>query len=98
MTPLVNDRWRGVFVAAEISAVTFTRLPRGSIISSRGVAICGKKAEVGAHTDLDMQIGALLVDEASRRATGADAKKLAEWAKSLARQESQFAGQSSPTR
>ncbi len=42
----------------------------------------GKKAEAGAHADLDMLTGALLIEEASQRA-GADAKKLKDWAKSL---------------
>ncbi|HEX9787594.1 MAG TPA: alpha-1,4-glucan--maltose-1-phosphate maltosyltransferase [Candidatus Binatia bacterium] len=82
MTPLVNDRWRGAFVAAEIGRYVYTLSAWVDRFKSWRRDL-RKKAEAGAHTDLDMLTGALLVEEASRRATGADAKTLAERAKSL---------------
>jgi starch synthase (maltosyl-transferring) len=42
-----------------------------------------KKAEVGAHTELDFLTGALWIEEAAKRAAAADQKKLAQDAKSL---------------
>jgi starch synthase (maltosyl-transferring) len=82
MEPLANDRWRGVFVAAEIGHYfyTLTAWVDGFQSWRRDLR---KRAEAGAHTDLDMLTGGLLVEEASKRAAGADAKKLVEWAKNL---------------
>jgi starch synthase (maltosyl-transferring) len=82
MEPLANDRWRGEFVAAEIGRYfyTLTAWVDGFQSWRRDLR---KRAEAGAHTDLDMLTGGLLVEEASKRAAGADAKKLVEWAKNL---------------
>ncbi len=82
MTPLVNDRWRGVFVAAETGRYVYTLSAWVDRFKSWRRDL-RKKADAGAHTDLDMLNGALLIEEASKRATAADAKKLAEWAKNL---------------
>jgi len=82
MAPLINDRWRGVFVASELGRYVYTLSAWINRFKSWRRDL-RKKAEAGAHTDLDMQTGALLVEEASKRASGADAKKLAEWAKNL---------------
>ncbi|MGH7795833.1 MAG: alpha-1,4-glucan--maltose-1-phosphate maltosyltransferase [Candidatus Binatia bacterium] len=82
MTPLVNDRWRGVFVAAETGRYVYTLSAWVDRFKSWRRDL-RKKADAGAHTDLDMLTGALLIEEASKRATAADAKKLAEWAKNL---------------
>lgn len=82
MAPLVNDRWRGVFVAAELGRYVYTLSAWVDRFKSWRRDL-RKKAEAGAHTDLDMLTGALLVEEASKRASGADAKRLAEWAKNL---------------
>jgi starch synthase (maltosyl-transferring) len=82
MAPLINDRWRGVFVAGELGRYVYTLSAWINRFKSWRRDL-RKKAEAGAHTDLDMQTGALLVEEASKRASGADARRLAEWAKNL---------------
>jgi starch synthase (maltosyl-transferring) len=82
MTPLVNDRWRGVFIAAEIGRYVYAPSAWVDRFKSWRRDL-RKKADANAHTDLDMVTGALLVEEASKRAARADAKKLGEWAMNL---------------
>ena len=81
MTALVNDRWRGLFVADEIGRYVYTVTAWVDRFESWRRDL-RKKAEAGAHTDLDLIAGAQLIQDGSRRA-GADAKKLTDWAKSL---------------
>jgi starch synthase (maltosyl-transferring) len=81
MEPLINDRWRGVFVADEIGRYVYTITAWVDRFKSWRRDL-EKKANAAAHTDLDMLTGASLIEETSARA-GADAKKLTEWAKSL---------------
>ena len=82
MTPLVNDRWRGEFAAADAGRYVYTLSAWVDRFKSWRRDL-RKKADAGAHTDLDILTGALLVEEASKRAGGADAKALADWAKNL---------------
>jgi starch synthase (maltosyl-transferring) len=82
MTPLVNDRWRGEFVAADTGRYVYTLSAWVDRFKSWRRDL-RKKADAGAHTDLDILTGALLVEEASKRAGGANAKALADWAKNL---------------
>ncbi|HEX9453889.1 MAG TPA: alpha-1,4-glucan--maltose-1-phosphate maltosyltransferase [Candidatus Binatia bacterium] len=82
MTPLVNDRWRGGFVVGEIGRYLYAISAWVDRFRSWRRDL-QKKVDAGVHTDLDMLTGALLVEEASRRAAGDDAKKLAQWAKQL---------------
>ena len=82
MTPLVNDRWRSAFAVTEIGRYVYTLSAWVDRFKSWRRDL-RKKADAHTHTDLDMLTGALLVEEASRRAVGADAKKLAAWAKTL---------------
>ena len=82
MTPLVNDRWRSAFAVAEIGRYVYTLSAWVDRFKSWRRDL-RKKADANTHTDLDMLTGALLVEEASRRAAGADAKKLAAWANTL---------------
>jgi len=82
MTPLVNDRWRGEFAAADTGRYVYTLSAWVDRFKSWRRDL-RKKADAGAHTDLDILTGALLVEEASKRAGGADAKALADWAKNL---------------
>lgn len=82
MTHLVNDRWRGAFVVDEVGNYGYT------VVAwvDRFKSWCGdlrKKAEVGEHTELDMLTGAQFIEAAAKRARGADAKKLVDWAQSL---------------
>lgn len=81
MAALVNDRWRGMFVAAEVGRYVYTLVAWVDRFKSWRRDL-EKKAEAQAHADLDMRTGALLVEEAGRRA-GAEAKKLNDWARSL---------------
>jgi starch synthase (maltosyl-transferring) len=82
LTPLVNDRWRGGFVVAELGRYLYAISAWVDRFRSWRRDL-QKKAEAGVHTDLDMLTGALLVEAASRRACGEDAKKLAAWARQL---------------
>ena len=82
MTPLLNDRWRGAFVVDEVGNYGYTVLAWVDRFRSwRGDL--RKKAEVGEHTELDILTGAQFIEAAAKRARGADAKKLADWAQSL---------------
>ncbi|MGH7854055.1 MAG: alpha-1,4-glucan--maltose-1-phosphate maltosyltransferase [Candidatus Binatia bacterium] len=81
MAALVNDRWRGVFVADDIGRYLYTVTAWVDRFKSwRGDL--GKKAEAGTHTDLDMLAGAQLIEDTGKRA-GGDAKRLNDRAKSL---------------
>jgi starch synthase (maltosyl-transferring) len=82
MTPLVNDRWRGTFVAGEIGRYVYSLIAWVDHFQSWRRDL-RKKADAGALTDVDLLTGAPLLEEASKRATGAAAKKLAEAAKHL---------------
>mgnify|MGYP003575112335 CR=1 FL=1 len=81
MAALVNDRWRGMFVAAEVGRYVYTLVAWVDRFKSWRRDL-EKRAEAQAHADLDMRTGALLVEEAGGRA-GAEAKKLNDWARSL---------------
>jgi starch synthase (maltosyl-transferring) len=82
MTPLANDRWRGVFVPAEIGRYFYTLAAWVDRFRSWRQDL-RKRAAAEAHTDLDMLIGGELVEEARKRAAGADAGQLVEWARDL---------------
>lgn len=81
MTALVNDRWRGMFIADEIGRYVYTVTAWVDRFKSWRRDL-GKKVEAGAHADLDVLAGAQLIEDASKRA-GADATRLNDWAKSL---------------
>jgi starch synthase (maltosyl-transferring) len=81
MEALVNDRWRGVFIADEIGRYVYTITAWVDRFKSWRRDL-EKKANASAHTDVDMLVGAALIEEASTRA-GVDGKKLKEWAKRL---------------
>ncbi|MEO8125917.1 MAG: alpha-1,4-glucan--maltose-1-phosphate maltosyltransferase [Bryobacteraceae bacterium] len=79
MRPLGNDRWRGVFQVSEIGRYVYTvegwvdrfRTWRGDLI---------KRLDAGQNVDVEMMIGAGLVEAAARRAEGAAAEALLRWA------------------
>ena len=81
MEALVNDRWRGVFIADEIGRYVYTITAWVDRFKSWRRDL-EKKANASAHTDVDMLVGAALIEEASTRA-GVDGKKLKDWAKRL---------------
>ena len=82
MQPLVNDRWRGTFVAAEVGQYFYSLAGWIDRFKSWRRDL-QKKAEVGEHTDLDLLTGALLIDEAAERAAAENAQQLAQAAKTL---------------
>jgi starch synthase (maltosyl-transferring) len=82
MQPLVNDRWRGAFIADRVGRYVYTLIAWVDRFKSWRRDL-RKKADVGEHTDLDMLTGAQLIEAAAERAGGADAKKLADWAQNL---------------
>lgn len=82
MQPLVNDRWRGTFVAAEVGQYFYSLAGWIDRFKSWRRDL-QKKAEVGEHTDLDLLTGALLIDEVAERAAAENARQLAQAAKTL---------------
>jgi starch synthase (maltosyl-transferring) len=82
MTTLVNDRWRGEFVAAEIGGYRYTI--QGWIDHfqtwSRDLA---KRIEAGQEVSVDLLIGSEMVEQASERAEGADRASLNQYAAAL---------------
>ena len=91
----MNDRWRGVFVAAEIGQYVYTLAAWVDQFKSWRRDL-QKKAEVGEHTELDFLTGALWIEEAAGRAAAADPKKLAQDGKKLARQRPNFIRKARP--
>jgi starch synthase (maltosyl-transferring) len=90
MAPLVNDRWRGMFVTDEIGRYVYTVTAWVDRFKSWRRDL-GKKAAARTHADLDMLTGAQLIEETSHRA-GADAGRLKEWVKSLRDKKQSLAG------
>jgi len=82
MQSLVNDRWRGMFVAAEVGRYFYSLAGWIDRFKSWRRDL-QKKADVGEHTELDLQTGALLIDEAAARAAAQDARQLVQAAKTL---------------
>ncbi|HKY09068.1 MAG TPA: alpha-1,4-glucan--maltose-1-phosphate maltosyltransferase, partial [Candidatus Binatia bacterium] len=80
MTPLVNDRWRGEFVAAEIGRYVYSVIAWVDRFKSWRRDLV-KRAEAGTHTELDMLSGAQLIEDAGERAD--DPSKLRSAAKRL---------------
>ncbi len=82
MMPLVNDRWRGEFVVADLGGYRYTI--QGWIDHfqtwSRDLA---KRIEAGQDVSVDLLIGAELVEQASERAGGADRESLLRYATQL---------------
>lgn len=82
LSPLVNDRWQGVFTVSEIGRYVYTIVGWVDhfLTWRRGMA---KKIEAGQDVSVDLLIGAELVEQASQRATGDDSSQLQTWAASL---------------
>ena len=85
MAALVNDRWRGVFPVADIGGYEYTIIAWVDRFASWRHDL----ARWVAPEDivLALQGGAALIAALSRRARGADAKALREWARHLGSQE-----------
>jgi starch synthase (maltosyl-transferring) len=76
---LVNDRWRGEFNVTELGHYRYTVQAWVSHFKSWRQGLT-KKFDAGQDISVDLLTGADLVEAASRRATGSDAKSLKEWA------------------
>ena len=82
MEPLVNDRWRGSFVVAEVGRYVYTVLAWVDQFKSwrRDLA---KKSQAGREVSVEFLVGARLIQEANQRAPEPDAQRMKEWASTL---------------
>ncbi len=79
---LINDRWRGSFTVTELGRYRYTVQAWVDHFKSWRQAL-GKKVEAGQDVSIDLSVGAALVEEASKRASGKVAKRLRELSASL---------------
>jgi starch synthase (maltosyl-transferring) len=82
MTPLGNDRWRGAFTVDGSGVYRYTLTAWIDRFTSWCRALT-KKVEAEQDVAVDLLIGAELVDQASMRASGAQAQQLRGWATRL---------------
>ena len=82
MEPLVNDRWRGSFVIAELGRYRYTILAWVDKFKSwqRDLA---KRAQADQEVSIELLVGAQLITEASRRAPRSARQKMRELAGTL---------------
>jgi starch synthase (maltosyl-transferring) len=82
MKPLVNDRWRGEFRVDDLGGYRYTVTGWIDRFGTwrRDLA---KRVEAGQDVAVDLEVGALLVDGAARRARGEQGRALRAWAKRL---------------
>jgi len=76
---LTNDRWRGEFVVTELGHYYYTLQAWIDRFTSWRYGLA-KKIEAGQNVNVDLLIGATLIEEAGERAEGEEAEKLKEWA------------------
>jgi starch synthase (maltosyl-transferring) len=79
---LVNDRWRGEFSVTELGQHRYTVQAWVDHFKSWRQGLL-KKFDAGQDVSIDLLTGSELVEEASQRAPGSDAKKLKEVALTL---------------
>ncbi len=75
MTCLGNDRWRGEFTVTELTTYWYSVQAWVDNFKSWRHGL-GKKVEAGQDVSVDLLIGAELIEEAGKRGSGSDAKKL----------------------
>ena len=82
MELLVNDRWRGSFVVAELGCYLYTILAWVDLFKSwrRDLA---RKFQAGQEVSIELLIGVQLITEASQRASVAEGKMMGKWASTL---------------
>jgi len=83
MQYLVNDRWRGSFKVTELGKYHYTIQAWVDDFKSWQKSFA-KKVEAGQNVEIDVLAGAMLVEEASERASGLDEMSLKQWAEVLA--------------
>jgi starch synthase (maltosyl-transferring) len=79
LTYLVNDRWKGSFVVNETGRYVYT-LQSWVDHFQTWQRDLGKKVNAGQDVSVDLLVGAEIIADASRRASGPDAKRLKTWA------------------
>src|SRR5579883_195223 len=77
MRPLGNDRWRAEFMVSNLGGYGYTVEGWIDPIQTWRIDL-RKRVAAGQDVSVDLQIGAKLMEQAARRASGADAEKL--WA------------------
>lgn len=82
LQPLVNDRWAGEFTVTEMGRYVYTFMGWVDDFETWRRDL-RKRLDAGQDVTVDLQIGAELVDQASQRATGADAEALKRYAQQL---------------
>src|SRR5205823_5555872 len=78
MEPLVDDAWRGEFPVSELGRYEYTLT---GWIDQFGTwrRDLAKRVEAGQDVDVDIEVGALLVEAAARRARGQPGRDLRAW-------------------
>lgn len=82
LEPLGNDRWRGFFPVTEIGRYWYT-LEGWVDHFLTWYKDMGKRVQANRTELADYLIGALLAEQASKRANGREAQRLADWARQL---------------
>jgi starch synthase (maltosyl-transferring) len=82
MKLLVNDRWRGSFVVAELGRYHYTITAWVDQFRSWKHDLA-KKFQAGQEVSIELLVGAQLITKASQRAPKAERQKMAEWASTL---------------
>jgi starch synthase (maltosyl-transferring) len=79
---LVNDRWQGSFVVSAMGCYYYTIRAWIDRFQSwrRDLA---KKVDAGQEVQVDLVVGAEIIENASKKASGEDASRLKEWAQAL---------------
>ena len=82
MRPLGNDRWRGEFALTTAGRYEYTIEAWVDEFRSWQHDF-GRRVDAGHDVDVDLLVGAALIDSTAARASGQDAAQLAAWASQL---------------
>ena len=82
LRPLANDRWSAAFTVTELARHAY-RLSAWVDRFATWARDLAKRLEAGQSVEIDLLSGVALVEEAARRARGADAVRLRHFARSL---------------
>ena len=82
MEPLINDRWRGSFVVAELEHYRYTVLAWVDQFKSWRRDLT-KKFQADQEVSIELLIGAQLIAEASQHAPERERQKMGEWVSTL---------------
>lgn len=82
MEPLINDRWRGSFVVAELEHYRYTVLAWVDQFKSWRRDLT-KKFQADQEVSIELVIGAQLIAEASQHAPERERQKMGEWVSTL---------------